>query len=68
METTEKVYIRALCSICNNKSKELCNITNTFDNKVKCVFYDRAVRDKKKVDKDIYVIANKKRPVMKGLV
>lgn len=41
MTTTEKVYIKELCSICNNKNKNLCNITYTFDDKLKCIYYER---------------------------
>lgn len=56
MNTTEKTikkniykyYVEVLCSNCINKdnNKDLCRITNTIDNTLKCINYDICMKDK----------------------
>ena len=60
-------YIKYICSICKNKDTDLCNIVNTVDNKTKCAYYERLVKEKKSIDK-CYVTAKHHEPVMKGIV
>ena len=61
-------YIEYICSICKNKDKNLCNIVNTVDDKLKCAFYERATKEKKMQKKSCYITAKQKEPVMRGIV
>ena len=41
-------FIEVICSECNNKhnTKDLCTITHTLDGTIKCVNYERCMKNK----------------------
>lgn len=66
-ETIYETYSRVICPECENKDKDLCNITSTIDNKAKCINYLRCNRCIHKKEKACIVTAKKGKPLMKGI-
>jgi len=46
--TIENIYIKYICSICNNKETDLCEIRRRYDNTLFCVNYSTDIVKKKK--------------------